>query len=93
MVKTVLHEVDATLPVRGVHASRGKWLRAEPVALLYERGVVRHVGHLPELEDQMCAFTADGSSNGSSPDRMDALVWAVTELLLSRRGEPRVRSV
>lgn len=92
MVKTVIHTVDPTVPVRSVHASRGKWIRAEPVALLYERGRVFHAGKFAELEDQMCAFTPDGIADGVSPDRVDALVWAITELALTKRSEPRVRS-
>lgn len=92
MVKTVILTVDPKVPVRQVHASRGKWTRAEPVALLYERGMVKHAGRYPELEDQMCAMTPDGKAEGVSPDRVDALVWAITELLLKRRSEPRVRN-
>ena len=92
MVKTVIRTIDPAVPVRAVHASRGKWIRAEPVALLYERGRVLHVGNYADLEDQMCAFTADGFAEGVSPDRVDALVWAITELALSRRAQPRVRS-
>ena len=91
MVKTVIHTVDPSVPVRPVHASRGKWIRAEPVALLYERNLVLHAGKFAELEDQMCAFTPDGMAEGVSPDRVDALVWAITELALSKRAEPRVR--
>ena len=92
MVKTVIHTIDPTVPVRSVHASRGKWIRAEPVALLYERGLVVHAGKFAELEDQMCAFMPNGMADGVSPDRVDALVWAITELALSKRYEPRVRS-
>jgi phage terminase large subunit-like protein len=66
-----------------VHASRGKVARAEPVAALYEQGRVHHLGALPRLEDQMCAFTSDGDAGGGSPDRVDALVWALTDLLLA----------
>ncbi|RAI44100.1 DNA-packaging protein [Rhodoplanes roseus] len=91
MVKTVLREVDATVPVKAVHATRGKWLRAEPVAALYEQGRVKHVGAFPPLEDEMCDFGLDGLSSGRSPDRLDALVWAVTALTAGSRGEPRVR--
>jgi phage terminase large subunit-like protein len=80
MVRSVLREVDATVPVREVHARRGKWLRAEPVAALYEQGKVKHVGAFPLLEDEMCDFGFDGLSSGRSPDRLDALVWALTEL-------------
>ena len=93
LVETVLRQVDASVPVRAVRASRGKWLRAEPVAALYEQGRVAHVGALPELEDEMSDFGPDGLSGGRSPDRVDALVWALTELLLRERPEPRVRFV
>ncbi len=92
LVKAVIAQVDATVPVRAVHANRGKWLRAEPVAALYGRGLVRHVPGLTALEDEMCAFGADGRSDGHSPDRVDALVWAVTELLLNQ-NMPRVRGL
>ena len=64
-----------------VRATRGKWLRAEPVAALYEQGRVAHVGAFPALEDEMCDFGPDGLSGGQSPDRLDALVWALTELV------------
>ncbi|MDP3897627.1 MAG: terminase family protein [Mesorhizobium sp.] len=93
MVAAVLRQVDATVPVRSVRASRGKWLRAEPVAALYEQGRVRHARRFPELEDEMCDFGPNGLSSGRSPDRVDALVWAVGELMLRGRGEPRVRGV
>jgi phage terminase large subunit-like protein len=93
MVASVLRSVDASVPVRQVRATRGKWLRAEPVAALYEQGKVRHAGRFAELEDEMCDFGPDGLSNGRSPDRVDALVWAVSELMLARRGEPRVRGM
>ncbi|CDP52745.1 Gene Transfer Agent terminase protein [Devosia sp. DBB001] len=91
LVKAVLAQVDTEVPVRGVRATRGKWLRAEPVAALYGRGLVAHAEGLSALEDEMCAFGADGMAEGHSPDRVDALVWAVTELLLGERVEPRVR--
>ncbi len=80
------------IPVRKVHATRGKWLRAEPVAALYERGQVAHIGHFPELEDQLCAYGPAGLEGGRSPDRMDALVWALTDLMLARKT-PRLRGV
>ena len=89
MVKAVLAQVDANVPVRTVHATRGKWVRAEPVAALYAQGRVTHAAGLTALEDEMCAFGVDGMSDGHSPDRVDALVWAVTELML--RDGPRVR--
>jgi phage terminase large subunit-like protein len=90
MVEQILRQVDATLSFRAVHATRGKHARAEPVAALYEQGRVRHAGVFPELEDEMCSAIGEGMK---SPDRMDALVWAVGELLLRRRAEPRVRMV
>ena len=93
LVETVLRQVEASVPVRAVRAMRGKWLRAEPVAALYEQGRVAHVGVLPALEDEMSDFGPDGLSGGQSPDRVDALVWALTELLLKERPEPRVRFV
>jgi phage terminase large subunit-like protein len=93
LVEAVIRQVDASVPVRAVRAMRGKWLRAEPVAALYEQGRVAHVGAFPALEDEMCDFGADGLSGGQSPDRVDALVWALTELLLRVPPEPRVRFV
>ena len=93
MVAAVIRSVDASVPVKSVRASRGKWLRAEPVAALYEQGRVRHAARFATLEDEMCDFGPDGLSDGRSPDRMDALVWALTELLLRGTAEPRVRGV
>ncbi len=93
MVAAVLHTVDAAVPVKEVRASRGKWLRAEPVAALYAQGRVVHTARMPELEDEMCDFGPDGLSGGRSPDRMDALVWAVHELLLGRARRPRIRNL
>ena len=92
MVKAVIAQADPEVPVRAVHASRGKWVRAEPVAALYANGRVAHRPGLTALEDEMCAFGADGLADGHSPDRVDALVWALTELLLAG-GEPRVRGI
>ena len=95
MVRSVLHAADIALPVRLVHASRGKTARAEPVAALYESGRVRHVGQLPQLEDELCGLMAGGTYEGPgrSPDRADALVWALTDLMLGRKGKPRVRGL
>lgn len=93
MVASVIAQVDAAVPVKPVRATRGKYLRAEPVATLYTQGRVRHVGAFPELEDEMTDFGPRGLSTGRSPDRLDALVWALTELLLQSRGAPRVRHV
>jgi len=69
------------VPLKAVHATRGKYVRAEPVSQLYEQKKVHHVGYFPELEDQLCEYTPDGSM-GYSPDRMDALVWGITELMV-----------
>ena len=80
MVGAVLGTVEQGLPIRIVHATRGKVTRAEPVAALYEQGRVSHVGSLAQLEDQLCTWTA----GGPSPDRLDALVWALTELMLGK---------
>ncbi|MEM6847156.1 MAG: terminase family protein [Pseudomonadota bacterium] len=93
MVETVLREADATVPVKAVRASRGKWSRAEPVALLYSQERVVHLGTHAALEDQMCNFAPSGTPDGASPDRIDALVWALTELMLQPQPKPRVRKV
>lgn len=79
MVEAVLRNVDPDLPYKKVTASRGKMIRAEPIAALYEQGKVHHVGSFPKLEDQMCNWNPI-EARGTSPDRMDALVWALTEL-------------
>ncbi|WP_313435066.1 terminase large subunit domain-containing protein [Novosphingobium sp.] len=93
MVASVLRAAQLSLPLRLVHASRGKVARAEPVAALYEAGRVRHAGPFPALEDEMCGLIAGGSYQGPgrSPDRADALVWALSELMLGKGGAPRVR--
>lgn len=93
LVAAMIAQVDASIPVRMVRATRGKWLRAEPVAALYEQGRVAHVGAFPELEDQMADFGRDGLSGNASPDRVDALVWALTELMLTQNVSPRVRTL
>ena len=95
MVESVLRAADLHMPIRLVHASRGKVARAEPVAALYEAGRVRHVGQFAVLEDQLCGLMAGGSYEGPgrSPDRADALVWALTELMLGARGRPRVLQI
>ncbi|MET0251741.1 MAG: terminase family protein [Novosphingobium sp.] len=92
MVESVLRAAEVALPLRLVHATRGKAARAEPVAALYEAGRVRHVGLFPALEDQLCGLMAGGTYHGPgrSPDRADALVWALTELMLGKHGRPRV---
>ena len=93
MVAAVLRVVDPAVPVTSVVATRGKYARAEPVSALYAQGRVRHVGAYPALEDEMCDFGPAGLSNGRSPDRLDALVWALTHLMLAPRAEPRLRAL
>ncbi|MEZ5872402.1 MAG: terminase family protein [Nitratireductor sp.] len=93
MVSAVVRQVSSNVPIRTVRATRGKAVRAEPVATLYERGRVVHAGRFPDLEDQMCAFTREGLADGRSPDRVDALVWAITDLALTARGSPRIRMI
>jgi phage terminase large subunit-like protein len=82
MVEATIRALDRLVSFKSVHASRGKVVRAEPIAALYEQRKVHHVGNFSTLEDQMCAFTSDfdRGRNGYSPDRVDALVWALTEL-------------
>lgn len=82
MVRFVIRAADANAPVRVISASRGKVLRAEPVSALYEQGLVHHVGRFAVLEDQLCAFTVHGYRGEGSPDHADALVFAVSELML-----------
>lgn len=95
MVRSVLEAADKAMPLKLVHAARGKCARAEPVATLYARGRVKHRGRFPALEDEMCGLVAGGGYEGPgrSPDRADALVWAVTELALGKPGEAKVRSL
>lgn len=90
MVSHTIRTVDSTVPVTLVHASRGKQTRAEPVAAFYEQGKVHHVGTFPTLEDQMATWTPDAPR---SPDRMDALVWALTNLMLGRVSGSRTRPI
>jgi phage terminase large subunit-like protein len=93
MATSVIREVDPAVPVTAVRATRGKYLRAEPVAALYAQGRVRHVGAFPALEDELCDFGPGGLSSGRSPDRLDALVWALTHLMLTSKARPRVRGI
>jgi len=88
MVEHVIRTVDAAVSYKDVRASRGKAVRAEPVAALYEQGKVHHIGDMPELEDELCSWVPD--SGMDSPNRMDALVWALTELMLGNDGRVRV---
>ncbi|MEL7217007.1 MAG: terminase family protein [Pseudomonadota bacterium] len=97
MVESVLRAARNNLPIKLVHASRGKLARAEPVAALYAANRVRHRGAFPQLEDQLCGLMIGGhyagptTGGGRSPDRADALVWAFTELMLGRFARPSVR--
>ena len=96
MIEAMLRQTNPLLPFRKLHASRSKGARAEPVAALYEQGRVFHHGDLGALEDQMCAMTAQGYAGKGSPDRLDALVWAVHELIIAPSAharDPRVRSL
>ncbi len=93
MVRSVLDAADATLPLTLVRATTGKIARAEPVAALYERGKVFHVGAFAELEDEMCGLASGGDYQGPgrSPDRADALVWGLTEIMLGRKAAASMR--
>lgn len=91
LIAEVLRQFRPNLPVSNVRATRGKWLRAEPVAALYAQGRVCHAGRFAALEDQMCAFDATGRVGGRSPDRVDALVWALTDLMLQTATMPSIR--
>lgn len=96
MVATIMRTVDPLVNFRPVHATRGKSARAEPVAALYEQGRVAHLGVLPDLEDEMCLMTRSGYEGRGSPDRVDALVWALTDGLLVpavRRTSPGIRAL
>lgn len=94
MIEAVIRAQRPNVPYKAVHASRGKVTRAEPTAAHYERGRVFHCGEFPELETQMCSFTShfDRKTAGYSPDRVDALVWALTELIpeMVKVGKPAV---
>lgn len=98
LIESVIRQVDPLVPFKPLRAGRGKTARAEPVAALYEQGRVKHVrhGHLGPLEDQMCQMTLRGYEGRGSPDRVDALVWAVTELIIEpsqHYRRPQVRSL
>ena len=82
MIQTILKTIDNSIPYKKVRASRGKLSRAEPVSALYEQGRIHHVGFFKELEDQMTTYT--GASSDKSPDRLDALVWAISTLRLKK---------
>lgn len=96
LVEAVIRQVDPMVPLTKVRAAQGKSARAEPVAALYEQGRVSHLRGLGTLEDQLCAMTTRGWEGKGSPDRLDALVWALTDLMLEARrpkAAPRVRTV
>lgn len=93
MIEALLRGEDRTVPYRSVHASRAKSSRAEPVAALYERGMVRHVGCFGALEAQMGLMTVRGYEGQGSPDRVDALVWALGELMIRPGGRPGIRTL
>lgn len=89
------HAKGRTIPVKTVHATRGKWVRAEPAAGYYEQDKVRHAQEFPALVDQMCSFTSDldRQAQGYSPDRVDALVWALTDLFpqMARKAKAPIK--
>ncbi len=93
VMEAVIKNVDDTVKVIQVKATKGKWLRAEPFAGLYEQGRVHHVGVHSKLEDQMCDFDPSGSIDSGSPDRLDALVWALADLSGRQQGKPRIRNL
>lgn len=96
MVETLIRQVDPMVPFRAVRASQGKSARAEPVAALYEQGRVFHRAAFRELEDQMAAMTTAGFRGTGSPDRVDALVWAITDLMIEPAKayrQPQVRGL
>ena len=91
LVELTIRTVDPYASYSAVRATRGKMIRAEPIAALYAQGRVHHVGTFAALEDQMTSF--DPATSKKSPDRMDAAVWALTELMLGSQGEPRLRTL
>ena len=95
-VERMIRQIDPLVPYRAVRATRGKFLRAEPVAALYEQGRVSHLRGLGKLEDQMCLMTSGGYQGKGSPDRLDALVWALTDLVIEpaeKFRRPQVRQL
>lgn len=86
MVKYVIQTADSTVAYEEVTASRGKAVRAEPISSLYEQGRVSHIGSLPDLEDEMCLMTSTGYLGARSPNRLDAMVWALSHLMLDADG-------
>ena len=88
MVEYVIHTIDSKVPFMAVRASRGKYIRAEPVSALYEQGKIHHVGNFPDLEDQLCEWVP----GDKSPDRLDALVWLITDLILESDLPPEIEA-
>jgi hypothetical protein len=91
MVESTIRTARRTVPVKLLNASRGKVQRAEPVAALYAQGKVRHVGHFAELERQYCLFSTAGYMGARSPDRADAAIWGLSELMLDSEPQPNIR--
>ena len=87
MIEYVIKTIDENVSYKSVRATKGKYIRAEPVSALYEQGKIHHVGNFIELEDQQCEW----EPGAKSPDRLDAAVWAITELMLEGEGSPNVR--
>lgn len=96
LVTDLIRSLDGSITVRAVRASRGKVARAEPVAALYEQGRVQHLRGLQGLEDQLCRMSLQGFQGRGSPDRVDALVWALHELMIrpgTGQGRPGIRGL
>ena len=93
MVRRVIQTVRSNIPVKLVTATRGKIVRAEPVAALYEQNKISHSGPFGRLDEQMTQFTSDGYVGEGSPDDTDALVWALTELMLTGAVTTRIKIV
>ena len=90
MVRNTLETIRPGVPITEVRATRGKHVRAEPISALYSFGRVSHIGEFTELENQMCRMTSAGFDGDGSPDRVDALVWAMTELFPEINAERRI---
>jgi phage terminase large subunit-like protein len=96
MIETLIRQVDPMVSFRAVSATKGKAVRAEPVAALYEQGRIRHRASFPELDGQLTRMTLGGFVGTGSPDRVDALVWAITQLMIvpaANRLDPRIRGL
>ena len=93
MVGELIRQAASDAAIRLVHARRDKVTRAAPAAALYERGLVHHCGAFAELEDQLCQYDGRAWKSGASPDRLDALVWALANLFPGTAAKPRVRKI